>query len=163
ADSELPRKAQWTATIADARKLPDAGSIYSAVITSPPYPNRHDYTRVFGVELMFGFLDWAGTRKLRYQSFCSNPESKPTRPDSRSYVEPKKLENVLEEMKGEEREERIVNMLRGYFVDMFLCLREAARVCRPGGYVAFIVGNAQYYGQPILVDELTAEIGVQVG
>jgi len=26
-----------------------------------------------------------------------------------------------------------------------------------------VVGNAQYYGVPILVDELTAEIGEQVG
>lgn len=58
---------------------------------------------------------------------------------------------------------RIVRMLEGYFLDMFLCLREANRVCRPGAPIAFVVGNAQYYGLPIPVDELTAEVGKQAG
>ena len=43
----------WRTRTADARALPDRNDTYTAVITSPPYPNRHDYTRVFGVELMF--------------------------------------------------------------------------------------------------------------
>ena len=58
---------------------------------------------------------------------------------------------------------RIYNMLRGYFLDMFLTLREVYRVCRDGTRVAFVVGNAQYSGIPVLVDELTAQIGEQVG
>ena len=60
--------ADWTAEIADARALPDCDSTYSAVITSPPYPNRHDYTRVFGVELMFEFS------RLGEESRASIPE-----------------------------------------------------------------------------------------
>jgi len=58
------RKRNWAVRCADARRLPAANESVSAVITSPPYPNRHDYTRVFGVELMFGFLDWQETRRL---------------------------------------------------------------------------------------------------
>ena len=54
-------------------------------------------------------------------------------------------------------------MLEGYFLDMYLCLREVMRVSCPGAKIAFVVGNAQYSGEPILVDELTAEIGEQVG
>jgi len=42
-------------------------------------------------------------------------------------------------------------------------LREVERVCRKNAYVAWVVGNAQYYGLPIPVDELTAELGEQVG
>ena len=71
---------EWRAHIADARKLPERRGEYTAVITSPPYPNRHDYTRVFGVELMFAFLDWKENRDLRRQSFHSHPEARPRRP-----------------------------------------------------------------------------------
>lgn len=54
-------------------------------------------------------------------------------------------------------------MLEGYFQDMYLCLRELRRVCKSGARIAFVVGNAQYCGEPILVDELTAEVGEQAG
>lgn len=64
-----PGEGSWQVQIADARSLPDPKGTYTAVITSPPYPNRHDYTRVFGVELLFEFLDWERLRMLRYQSF----------------------------------------------------------------------------------------------
>jgi len=156
-------RGQWTVHCADARRLPDADCTYSAVITSPPYPNRHDYTRIFGVELMFGFLDWSETRQLRYQSFESHPEARPNRPDSNDYAEPKSLTRILAQIKRLCPDPRIYNMLRGYFLDMFLTLREVYRVCRDGTRVAFVVGNAQYSGIPVLVDELTAQIGEQVG
>jgi len=54
-------------------------------------------------------------------------------------------------------------MVEGYFLDMYLCLREIRRVCRAGAKIACVVGNAQYCGEPILVDELTAEVGEQAG
>jgi len=161
--SELPRRARWRAKQADARKLPDRASTYTAVITSPPYPNRHDYTRVFGVELMFAFLDWEETRKLRHQSFHSHPEAYPIRPKARGYRKPRSLARAVARIRKMTNEPRIPRMLDGFFLDMYLCLREVTRVCKPGAKVAFVVGNAQYCGQEILVDELTAQIGEKVG
>lgn len=153
----------WSVRCADARILPDKAGAYSAVITSPPYPNRHDYTRVFGVELMFGFLDWSATRKLRYQSFQSHPESRPKRPDATEYLEPKSLSNALRKIEKACPDRRIPGMLGGYFLDMFLSLREVRRVCSSGARIGFVVGNAQYGGVPVIVDELTAAIGEQAG
>ena len=66
----------WAVDAADARCIPDDDDTYTAVITSPPYPNRHDYTRVFGVELMVGFLTEAQTQRLRYESLRSHPEAR---------------------------------------------------------------------------------------
>ncbi len=43
------------ATVSDARELP-SDQLFDAVITSPPYLNRHDYTRIYSLELAFGFL-----------------------------------------------------------------------------------------------------------
>jgi len=155
---------QWHIGQADARTLPDAPSVYSAVITSPPYPNRHDYTRVFGVELMFAFLDWEETRRLRYQSFHSHPEAKPNRSTINGHYHPPiSLVKDLIQIRERTSDLRVPAMLEGYFLDMYLCLSEIKRVCRDDAKIAMIVGNAQYCGEPILVDELTAEIGEQAG
>jgi len=162
-DAKLPRRALWRVREADARALPDADGTYSAVITSPPYPNRHDYTRVFGVELMLAFLDWEETRRLRYQSFHSHPEARPERPEAHGYALPGQLTDVLKRIEQKSRDLRVPRMIEGYFLDMYLCLQEVARVCKPGAHVALVVGNAQYSGVPVLVDELTAEIGEDAG
>lgn len=161
--ARLPSGTHWQVELADARRLPDHNSIYSAVITSPPYPNRHDYTRVFGVELMFGFFNWEETRKLRYQSFESHPEARPERPEANGYVQPKALRRVIGRLDAKGIDRRIPAMLDGYFLDMYLCLREVKRVCQRGARIAFVVGNAQYCGESIFVDELTAEVGEQAG
>jgi DNA modification methylase len=156
-------KNHWRAGQADARRLPEPKETFSALITSPPYPNRHDYTRVFGIELMFGFLDWEGTRALRYQSFHSHPEARPRRACTKEYQRPTSLKRALKQIEGEHNDHRIAKMIDGYFTDMYLCLAEAHRVCRPDAKVAFVLGNAQYCGCPVLVDQITAEIGEQVG
>jgi hypothetical protein len=153
----------WTIGKADARRLPLPDACVDAVITSPPYPNRHDYTRVYGIELLFGFLDWEGARSLRYQSFHSHPEARPDRPPAPDYSPPRSLCAVTAYLRAHECDLRIPRMLDGYFLDMHICLREVARVCVPGARVALVLGNAQYLGQPVAVDELTAEVGEQAG
>ena len=158
-DEKCDGSGHWKAEIADARVLPDPDGTYSAVITSPPYPNRHDYTRVFGVELMFEFLDWEKNRELRYQSFHSHPEARPRRPSAKGYVPPARLERNVVHL----NDVRLQRMLRGYFLDMYLCLCEVARVSREGAKIALVVGNARYGGKAILVDEFTAELGERAG
>lgn len=153
----------WSINLGDARTLPDENESYTAVITSPPYPNRHDYTRVFGVELMFGFLNWEQTRQVRYQSFHSHPEARPIRPCAKEYVRPVQLEFITSELKNGAVDSRICKMLNGYFLDLYIALREIERVCKRNSHIAMVVGNAQYGGIPILVDELTAEIGEMAG
>ena len=158
-DDAGAKRNQWVSSLADARSLPSDDEVYSGVITSPPYPNRHDYTRVFGVELLFAFYDWEANRRLRYQTFESHPEAKPERQDSSQYEPPKDLEAVTQELS----DPRIRRMLEGYFLDMYLCLSEVLRVCRAGAKAAFVVGNAQYEGHAVLVDQWTAEVGEQAG
>lgn len=162
-NAEMPRGIRWKACKGDARALPESGEQFSAVITSPPYPNRHDYTRVFGVELMFGFLNWEQTRKLRYQSIHSHPEARPQRPQYEDYSPPRRLQSALSKMKTARLEGKILEMIQGYFVDMHLCLKECRRIVKRGGMIAFVVGNAQYRGCRLLVDELLAEIGIRLG
>ena len=150
---------EWKARVADARALPAANGKYSAVLTSPPYPNRHDYTRIFGVELMFAFQDWGENRALRYQTFHSHPEARPRRAETDDYEPPDRLKDIVAKCV----DGRVKRMLEGYFLDMYLSLREVSRVCRKGGRVAYVLGNARYYGVELLVDEFTAEVGERAG
>ena len=153
----------WYTYVADARSIPDNDNTYTALITSPPYPNRHDYTRIFGVELMFGFLTWEQVRQLRYKSLQSHPESRPSRINDDGYSPPAQFVDVLSNLSRDGVDPRVCRMLDGYFRDIHQCLREASRVCKSGAKLAFILGNVQYGGYPILVDELTAELGEGVG
>lgn len=165
------KKSTWSQNISilcnikqeDCRLLSSSDGEFSAVITSPPYPNRHDYTRVFGVELMFGFTNWKQTRSLRYQTIESHPEAKPKRPNFKQYAEPTFITDAIAEISYRSNNNRIKKMLHGYFIDMYLCLKEISRVLISGGKCAFVVGNAQYDGIPIEVDKSIAEIGRQVG
>ena len=158
-NATVQRDGYWEARVADARVMPAPDANYSAVITSPPYPNRHDYTRIFGVELMFAFHDWTANRALRYQTFHSHPEARPNRPSAEEYKPPDALEDIVQRLS----DKRMQRMLNGYFLDMYLCLCEVARVCRQGARAAFVLGNAQYDGRPVPVDEFTAEIGEHAG
>lgn len=152
-------RASWGVALADARQMPCADSTYTAVITSPPYPNRHDYTRIFGIELLVAFQDADANRALRYQMFHSHPEARPTRPVDPTYQAPRTLAGNVKHL----HDKRLRRMIDGYFVDMYLCLKEIRRVCQRGGRAALVVGNAQYGGVPLEVDELTAEVGEQAG
>ena len=158
-DETAPLAATSEAGVADARSLPASDGQFSAAISSPPYPNRHDYTRIFGVELMFAFHDWEANRAMRYQSFHSHPEAHPRRDKVDHYRPPERLQESVDKCS----DGRLKRMLEGYFLDMYLSLREVARVCRSGSRVAFVVGNARYSGTSVLVDEFTAEIGQQAG
>ena len=145
--------------MADARAMPCMAETYTAVITSPPYPNRHDYTRIFGIELLFAFQDPGSNRALRYQMFHSHPEARPERPGYSEYEPPERLAKSVKHVK----DKRLLRMLEGYVLDMYLCLREIERVCRKNARAALVVGNAQYGGVPLEVDVLTAEVGEQAG
>lgn len=160
---KLPARNDWRAGVADARGLPEPAQRHSGLITSPPYPNRHDYTRVFCIELLFAFLDAEELRSLRRQTIESHPEARPLRDESTPYEQPELLERTLGQVRRGGADRRVPRMLEGYFLDMFLTLLEARRVCRRGSRIALVVGNAQYAGVPILVDEIVATLGERVG
>jgi DNA modification methylase len=158
-----PHRSSASVVLADARRMPLENASIDALMTSPPYPNRHDYTRVFGVELAYAFLDDEGIRKLRRQSLESHPEARPQRPATDSYTPPSELEAAIDRIEAEADRIRVPNMLRGYFLDMYLVLAEAVRVLKPNARAAFVVGNARYMGVPLEVDTYLGRIGQALG
>ncbi len=148
----------------DARRLPFHDGSINCIITSPPYLNRHDYTRIYALELLFDFLDDNEQLKsLRYKMLRSNVEARNS-VKIEDYEPPIRLHRLLKEI-GESKlpNRKVLDMIKGYFEDMFGVLREIYRVCKPGAGIAFVVGNSMYGGKLLPVDELLAEIGEKAG
>lgn len=146
----------------DARRAHKLNGEFDAVITSPPYPNRHDYSRAFHIELL-----WVGCTEedifdLRYSSLRSHVEARPVIKNTDGYREPECLAPYLQ-ARAEKGDRRVPSMIRGYFEDLYLTLRSMAAMLRPGAKLAFVVGNVSHSGVMFLVDEILAEVGEQAG
>jgi DNA modification methylase len=154
------------ALLGDARNYPDSlkNVKYDAILTSPPYPNRHDYTRIYELELLVGFINSNRSLKsLRYDTLRSHIEAK-KRYDAKGYNAPSLLEQIMNEIKSQDlNNAQVVPTLYGYFEDMYLCLKEMHRVLKKGKCIGLVVSNVRYAGVVVPVDELLSEIGEQVG
>jgi len=153
------------AHLADARKLPLPATSVDMLVTSPPYANRHDYSRVFHIDLLLLGLSEPQVTKLRRESVRSHVEARsPTgyKRKLKGYRVPETLSTVLTQLPTN-ADHRIAPLLKGYFEDMYLSLLEVERILRPGGRVAYVVGNVRHAGVMVPVDEIITELGVQVG
>lgn len=151
------------AKIGDARRLHTSRK-YDAVVTSPPYPNRHDYTRIYSLEMVFDFVSTNDElKKIRYETLRSHVEAR-KRYKAIGYAKPARLDRLINEVKNNgTNNPRVADMLEGYFEDMYLCLSEMHRCLKRCGKVALVVSNVRFAGVNIPVDEILAEIGSQVG
>ncbi len=151
------------ARLADARKLPLPADSVDGLITSPPYANRHDYSRVFHIDLLLLGLSESEVKELRYQSIRSHVEAqRPTGCKRRlqKYREPDSVKSLLEKL-PRDGDSRIKRLLKGYFEDIYLSLFEVGRLLRPGGRAAYVVGNVRHAGLMVPVDEIIAELASQ--
>lgn len=146
----------------DARILEKAQGPYDLVITSPPYPNRHDYSRVFHIELLALGATEEEILRLRKYSLRSHVEALAPALETEGYVPPPALDRVLDQLPSE-IDRRVKPMLAGYFEDMYLVFRALRRHLRLGALMAFVVGNVRHGGVMVPVDETLAEIGEQAG
>ncbi len=130
----------------DARKmkLPDSG--VDAVITSPPYLNKIEYTRIYSIEEELFFRERA-------------------KPALRSYVgiEDEKM------LAGEERLGKIIDTeglpasAIAYFSDMHETIREMHRVCKPGARLGIVVGNGCFPTGVVDSDVILSRIAEKEG
>lgn len=153
------------AYLGDARKLPLRSASVDGFITSPPYANRHDYSRVFHIDLLLLGLTEPEVTRLRYKSIRSHVEAR--RPDGynhhlNGYRVPERLQIALSTLPAD-ADPRVEPLLKGYFEDIYLSLREVGRALRQDGRAAYVVGNVRYAGVMVPVDEIVAELAPQAG
>ncbi len=158
------RGGHWSARRGDARFLPDTLGRFTTVICSPPYPNRHDYSRVFAPELLTGFVDAEQLKQLRYVSFRSHIEARDPEYVQNGYRPPQALRRTLDSLEhAPVTNPRVVPMVEGYFRDTFEVLRVLKGHLREGARLAFVVGNVRHAGVMVEVDECLARIGESLG
>jgi len=152
------------ALISDARKMCIKSNTITSVITSPPYPNRHDYTRIYLLELMVGFLnDYDEVKKLRYNLIRSHVEAR-ERFKAEGYRPPHGLSKDLLSMKKLSLPNlNVITLVDGYFKDMYLVLQEMHRVLKKDGTAHIVIGDARYGGVNIHAGDYITEIAKNLG
>jgi DNA modification methylase len=151
------------AEISDSRKLP-INKKFDAVITSPPYPNRHDYTRIYGLELIIGFVkDNDELKKIRYNTLRSHVEGR-KQFEAVNYKKPKIIGALVAKIKKAGlNNSKVPEMIEGYFEDMYISLLQMKRCLKKRGKLGLVVSNVRFGGVNIPVDKILAKVGEQVG
>lgn len=153
---------RWHAYKHDARSVLKGQGQFDAVITSPPYPNRHDYTRIFTAELLFLFVGEDQLKTLRHRNLRSHVEARAWKESRGEWEPPRQLRLILDDL-SDVRDKRVPRMIRGYFEDLHLTLRASKRLVKSGGHMAFVVGNVQHAGVHVPVDQILAVLGERAG
>jgi len=102
-------------------------------------------------------------KKLRYSTLRSHVEAK-KKFQTNGYVEPLKLKRLIKKIeKNGMNNERVNYMIRGYFEDMYLCLKEMKNLLKQNAKIALVISNVRFSGINIPVDEILGAIGEGVG
>jgi hypothetical protein len=134
----------------------------SAVITSPPYLNRYDYSRIYALELcLFCVKSHQDMVNVRHSLLRSHVESKEHK--GKQILLPA-LDEVLQEVRSRPlNNERLPIMIQAYFEDMNLVIRNIASYLKSGGRAALVVANAQFNGESVPTDLMLCELADQQG
>ncbi len=146
--------------IGDARQLPFGEESFDAVITSPPYLNGVDYSKIYGLELSLLFGEDAALdyRRQALRSFIEREARASQENEASAIAERCALASESDFPNG------IPLIASAYLTDMTRVFAETKRVLKPkGGNAAFVVGNAVLPGAYVAVDEILGRIALELG
>lgn len=150
-ENELKVKAE----VGDARFL-NINEKFDACITSPPYLNFIDYTKLYGLELALfldDFNEIENIRKKAIRSFlCADTELK-------GKVNSDILYKILSKIKEQPK------IVECYFYDMQLSLQSIFNALKKNGKVAIVIGNTCLPNLEVSIesDLILAEIAENIG
>ncbi len=131
-------------SLADARTYSEGK--YDIFITSPPYLNNIDYSKVYGFELSLLAMDKNASLNMRKEAV-------------RSFITKDSRETQVPEEVGEVGYN--IPVAGEYFADMEKVLKNLYDMSERGG--ALIVGNSVIHNTHIEVDEILGKIGERIG
>lgn len=137
----------------------------SCVLTSPPYPNCFDYSKIYMRELWLGdfFKNKDDQKSFRNQSIRSHVHATWLNrySDYKLDILETKINPYLESLSLWTN--KIPDMLCGYFSDIGALLDLMKPKLRVNAKVGLVVGNAVYGGIPVATDLLIAELAESLG
>ncbi|MFN2481510.1 MAG: site-specific DNA-methyltransferase [Pyrinomonadaceae bacterium] len=154
-----------------------AGGDYDAVITSPPYCNRYDYTRTYALELALLGVGEQELIRLRQEMLSCTVENRAKdllsmNPHWGAAIAAadgqELLQAVLRYLEEEKAGGRLNNngiprMVRGYFYELACVIAECARVLKRGAPLLMVNDNVRYAGASISVDLILSDIAERLG
>jgi DNA modification methylase len=152
-------------------------SEYDAIITSPPYCNRYDYTRTYALELALLGTDEKGLINLRQTMLSCTVENRAKdilkiNPNWEKAIaaadEQELLQAILRYLESQKSQGLLNNsgiprMVRGYFYEMACIIAECARVMKPNAPLIMVNDNVRYAGASISVDMILSAIAEKLG
>ena len=150
---------------------------YDAIVTSPPYCNRYDYTRTYALELALLGVDEQELLKLRQAMLSCTVENRSKdligmNPQWRAAIDAADSQELLQAILAYLDHQRkigalnntgIPRMVRGYFYEMACVIAESARVLKPGAPLLMVNDNVRYAGASISVDMILSALAERLG
>lgn len=157
---------------------------FAAVVTSPPYANRYDYTRTYALELAYLGVgndifrlrqtllsctveNRSKTEELRdfYASIGQQARWREITDVIRKNAALQEINEALalRNRRGDINNAGVLTMIHQYFTELTFVYAELFRTCRRGAHVAFVNDNVRYAGEIIPVDLLSTELAEAVG
>jgi len=150
---------------------------FDAIMTSPPYCNRYDYTRTYALELALLGADEKRLTDLRqtmlsctvenrakdlrainprWSSALDAADQQPLLQAILNYLDAQKAQGLLNNA-------GIPRMVRGYFYEMACVIAECARVLKPSAPLFMVNDNVRYAGASISVDLILSSLAENLG
>ncbi len=126
--------------IGDAKRMNLEDTSIDAIITSPPYLNKIEYTKIYSIETAL-FFDF--------------PEN-----ELRSHIG-SRVEDISVSDIG--LDENLPLSAKAYFKDLYSALKEMHRVCKDDAKLAIVIGGGCYPDRAIEVDKTTTELAERIG
>jgi hypothetical protein len=141
--------------------LPDRPKV-TAVITSPPYPNRFSYARETRPHLFFfEFIKSARAVGQLETDAIGGTWGKATSVLAHGIAPKNRLVKELLEpyLRGIHSNGNLMaNYVVKYFNDIYVHAGQVSEVCAPRARLAYVIGNSKFYDHPLPSDEILASI-----
>jgi DNA modification methylase len=150
---------------------------FDAIMTSPPYCNRYDYTRTYALELALLGIDESGLVDLRQEMLSCTVENRAkdllamngrwsnavAAADRHQLLQ--SILSYLEDMRQLKQLNNtgIPRMVRGYFYEMACVIAECGRVLKRGAPLIMVNDNVRYAGACISVDVILSDFAGVLG
>ena len=154
-----------------------AANTFDAIVTSPPYCNRYDYTRTYALELALLGVDEEGLVALRQEMLSCTVENRAKDllamndqwEDAIAAADDHQLLQTILSYLNDLRQANQLNnsgiprMVRGYFYEMACVVAECARVLKPGAPLIMVNDNVRYAGACVSVDVILSDFASALG
>jgi DNA modification methylase len=154
-----------------------ADKTYDAIVTSPPYCNRYDYTRTYALELALLGTDEPGLVQLRQTMLSCTVENRakdllkinPQWTHALDIADSQELLQAILKYLDDQKTQGLLNnagiprMVRGYFYEMACVIAECARVLKPNTQFFMVNDNVRYAGASISVDMILSAFAEKLG